>query len=257
MATPGNGLISDSPATVSLDHASANGYARSKLVCERIIIDAVSTRQANATIFRIGQIVPARASGEPLWNRNEAVPLMIRSALTTGVLPNIPSNGDACSWLPVDITAGAILDLTDLYCWNESPPGISVHQSPVDTTGTDPRSCPGKRNPQLIYNLLNPRLFSWQKDVLPCLRNLGLPFETTSYDNWLAKLRVSNPDAMQNPSIKLLGFWEEQRSLDRQSQLRFDTRAAERDSVFVRNAPDIVKDGYLEAFVAAWLKVWG
>ena len=260
IATPGDGPVNDSTPTMSLDHAFANGYARSKLVCEHIIRNAASTRQITATIFRIGQIVPSLVSGKPLWNPNEAVPLMIRSAITMGMLPNIPGNSDACSWLPADIVARAILDLSDLYCGGSGIGGTSVLRPVADTSQREPRCRSGERIPRLLYNLLNPRYFSWQKDVISCLRNMGLSFRTTSYKNWVANLRLSNPDARQNPSIKLLGFWEEQQN-DGQNErppceVRFDTQAAQRDSVFIRDAPDIVRDGYLEGFIREWLKLW-
>ena len=61
------------------------GYTESKLVAEYIIQRAVEDSNASAHILRIGQVVGDTKSG--VWNDNEAIPMMIRSALTLGCLP--------------------------------------------------------------------------------------------------------------------------------------------------------------------------
>lgn len=64
----------------SFAHASPTGYARAKLVCERIIETAVASSKTNATILRISQITPSTTVGTRLWNPAEAIPLMIRGS---------------------------------------------------------------------------------------------------------------------------------------------------------------------------------
>lgn len=79
------------PATIAerpvpkLDHAQHMGYARSKLVAERIVQAAAGTTGMIAKILRIGQIVGDSEHG--IWNTTEAIPLMIQSAVTMGALP--------------------------------------------------------------------------------------------------------------------------------------------------------------------------
>ena len=70
-----------------LNHAQDMGYARSKLVAEHIVRNAMRTTGINARVLRIGQIVGDGLSGT--WNDSEAVPLMIRTALTLGSLPTL------------------------------------------------------------------------------------------------------------------------------------------------------------------------
>lgn len=71
-------LISD------LTHAQTIGYGQSKLVCEHIIHNA-RAQGAGAFVLRIGQIIGDSIHGR--WNGTEAIPLMIRSAVTLGALP--------------------------------------------------------------------------------------------------------------------------------------------------------------------------
>lgn len=79
------------PATIeeiyitNLNHAQKMGYARSKLVTETIIGEAVKQTGMMARVLRVGQIVGDTVEG--LWNSTEAISLMIRSATTLGALP--------------------------------------------------------------------------------------------------------------------------------------------------------------------------
>ena len=66
-------------------HAQKMGYARSKLVTERIVKVAAEQTGMVATVLRVGQIIGD--SEEGIWNTTEAIPLMIQSAVTMGALP--------------------------------------------------------------------------------------------------------------------------------------------------------------------------
>ncbi|KAL8991869.1 MAG: hypothetical protein Q9169_007580, partial [Polycauliona sp. 2 TL-2023] len=92
-----------------LDHALNMGYGQSKLVGEHIVAAAVRTAGAQASILRIGQVVGDCKFG--MWNDREAFPSIIRSALTTGMLPELPIK---CEWLPVDTLAECVLQLAGL-----------------------------------------------------------------------------------------------------------------------------------------------
>jgi thioester reductase-like protein len=81
------------PATISetyienLSHAQSMGYARSKLVAENIVKAAVEKTGIHAKVLRVGQIIGDSRTG--LWNSTESIPLMIRSAVTLGALPEL------------------------------------------------------------------------------------------------------------------------------------------------------------------------
>jgi nucleoside-diphosphate-sugar epimerase len=82
--TPRPARISET-VVENLSHAQAMGYARSKLVSEHIMRNAMKSTGMYARVLRIGQVVGDGARGT--WNETEAVPLMIRSATTVGALP--------------------------------------------------------------------------------------------------------------------------------------------------------------------------
>ncbi|KAL8992612.1 MAG: hypothetical protein Q9188_007547 [Gyalolechia gomerana] len=89
-----------------LEQASLTGYAQSKIVSEHIVQAAVQDAGANAFILRRGQIVGDTNSG--WWNDNEAIPLIVRSAWTMGILPELDL---ACEWLPVDTLARSMIEI--------------------------------------------------------------------------------------------------------------------------------------------------
>jgi thioester reductase-like protein len=223
-ATKGPTTIASVPIP-SFEDCSPMGYSQSKLVGEHIV-ESASKNGANATILRIGQIIPGRRRGTKLWNTSEAVPLMIRSASkdSAGALPILDAGRDSCDWIEADTLADTILQLA----------GIG---HAVDPT-------------KLVYNLTNPRVFSWKDDLLPSLRRVGLKFDTVSWQEWLERLNSSTEDASINPSRKLLGFWRKQ--IRRDGGLTFDTAPAESASPALRASMRVVDHDFLEQLVEAW-----
>lgn len=216
----------------SLEDCSSMGYGQSKLVAERIVESAVKSG-TNATVLRIGQIIPGRNCGTKLWNPNEAVPLMIRSASkdSAGALPVLDAARDACSWIEADTLADTIVQLA----------GIERNERVTDGVQ------PGR---QLVYNVVNPREFSWNNDLLPALLCAGLQFDTVSWQEWLERLNSSTEDVSINPSRKLLGFWSKQ--TQRKDPLIFDTVAAEAASSALSKALRVMDDNFIEKIVSAW-----
>jgi thioester reductase-like protein len=188
-----------------LTDAQQMGYARSKLVAERLCLHA---HQAglDARVFRVGQIVGDTQQGQ--WNATEAIPLMIRSAISIGALPAL---NDTLNWLPIDVVAKVM---------------VEICQSP-------------KR--QDVYHVVNPKAFNWTKDLLPMLQGAGLKFEQVTAQDWLAKLASSNPDPAINPTIKLLDFFKTKYAAPKTGPaVLFETKATESASESLRNvgAPD-------------------
>lgn len=201
------------------------GYSQSKFVGERIV-EAASKAGANATILRIGQILPGRRRGSKLWNPGEAIPLMIRSASkqSVGALPRMDTGRDACSWIEADTLANSILELAGIG--NEAA------------------------GEELVYNLVNPYSFSWEDELLPALKNAGLGFETVGWEEWLGRLEGSSENTRANPSRKLLGFWRKQVKWN--GELRFDTNAARAGSKAFGEARRVVDGGFIEEIVKTW-----
>lgn len=214
------------------------GYARSKLIGERIISNA---RKAGARTFslRIGQISGHSKKG--LWNDSEAIPLMIRSALTLKALPELDTE---CSWLPADKLAASVLEIARAC-------SLNVVDDDNDSKGDDS-----------IYNLCNPRTFTWTA-MLDTLRQHGFEFETVAFPDWLGKLRESEArgEELVNPAVKLAEHYASMYGSDSGSAdaepKKFRTDRAERDSMTLRNGRlRIVQDGILARYAQDWMRRW-
>lgn len=227
------------PAIIAETHISdlkaalRQGYARSKLVSEHIVHNAAKEAGALTCILRIGQIVGDGKLG--LWNDTEAIPLIIRSALTLKALPALD---EAESWLPVDTLATTILDLA----------GITTGAIPVSDSDTD-----------LVYNLENPHTFSWTSSLLPELQRVGLNFSMVPVAEWLQKLRdyeKTGGDPGRNPAVKLIGHFEAMYGEVKTRDVTFEIKTAEKYSPALRDSPRLIEDGYVGKFVKAWLVKW-
>ncbi|KAL9043026.1 MAG: hypothetical protein Q9214_003616 [Letrouitia sp. 1 TL-2023] len=286
--TPPPAKIPEAPI-VDLSHVSGIGYGASKLVGERIIEAANRDAGANASVVRIGQIVGDRQAG--VWNDTEMVPLMIRSALTMGILPKL--GGERCCWLPVDICASAITEIEGL--------DKSAAANPeADLKGE-------RESKRLLYNLASPLWFSWNEDLLPALKKLGLHFEAVTFPTWIAQLRklasqtvtveselmkatdrgesdfgdinndlthatngdnndhhpadltttVAAADPEQNPALKLIDFFEESYAHEPQGGgITFAIEEAEKASPSLRNMEPVIESGLLEKMLSVWMGKW-
>ncbi|KAK5125717.1 hypothetical protein LTR85_011991 [Meristemomyces frigidus] len=238
--TPRPATIAES-AVEDLSHAQNMGYGRSKLVSEHIVRNAMRTAGLHARVLRIGQLSGDRVNAD--WNATEAVALMIRSALSVGALPALDERP---SWLPVDLCAEAILDIAF------------------------PDSRKSGHESDLVYHLVNPRVFSWRQDLLPALERTKLPaFDVVKPAEWLERLKRSEQDPLKNPSIKLIDFWQRkygaattmgdenqmQHELDAPG-LHFETSRTQQDCASVAAAVDPVSDGLIKRYVEVWLSKW-
>lgn len=131
-----------------LTDAQQMGYARSKLVAERLCLHA-QLAGLDARVFRVGQIVGDTRRGQ--WNATEAIPLMIRSAISIGALPALD---DTLNWLPIDIVAQVMAEI-----------------------------CQASQRHD-VYHVVNPKAFNWTRDLLPMLQGAGLKFERVSQQEW-------------------------------------------------------------------------
>ncbi|KAL5366111.1 hypothetical protein BJX96DRAFT_169654 [Aspergillus floccosus] len=101
---------------IGLDCALDMGYSRSKVVGEQII-DRARQAGAHAYSVRIGQ------------NDSEAIPLIIRSALTLRALPDLDLS---CSWLPVDQLATYLQEVANACLKRrEAGPSLNRHENTV------------------------------------------------------------------------------------------------------------------------------
>jgi len=250
LGTPAPALIPEAPIQ-SLEQVSQTGYAASKLVGERIVQAAVEKHGASATILRIGQVVGDTKAG--VWNDNEAFPLIIRSAVTMGVLPELEM---ACQWLPIDTLAESVLEIAGLR--NGHTNGVAGAEN--------------ERRGQLVYNLLSPHTFSWNRDLLSVLHATELPaFEAVSFESWLAQLHKLSlttssstdgkpreaADPNRNPAIKLVDFFTGNfAGTNSDSEIVFQIDEAEKVSPALRKAPKVIESGLLGKMVGVWMERW-
>ncbi|KAK9465447.1 hypothetical protein V1512DRAFT_48948 [Lipomyces arxii] len=226
--TPLPAVIREAPID-KFENAQNMGYARSKLVTEHIVQTAAETCGIHARVLRIGQIVGDSKNG--VWNDSEAIPLMLRSALTLKALPALD---ETPSWLPVDTVASAALQLSGV-----------VGQIPNDTSKT-------------VYHITNPHVFRWTEDLLPALKAAGLDFRVVKQREWVKLLREGDQDPIRNPTVKLVNFFQEKYDNDRPGRrgLVFETQTTEANSPAMKASSDPVSAGLISKFVDRWLEKW-
>ncbi|KAK2749609.1 putative NRPS-like protein biosynthetic cluster [Myotisia sp. PD_48] len=104
----GERIVPEEPV---IDTKSTNpfGYAEAKLVCERILENAAARYSDEITVkcVRCGQITGSKQNS--VWNITEYFPALVKSAQMVGVLPSIEGT---VSWLPADICAQTISEIT-------------------------------------------------------------------------------------------------------------------------------------------------
>ena len=268
LGNPPTACIPEAPIE-NLEQAVFTGYAQSKLVSERIMQGAVEEAGANATILRIGQVVGDTKLG--WWNDNEAFPLMIRSALTMGLLPELDLS---CEWLPVDTLAESIIQIGGLATDDASPMERSPDTIAPDLTRSNGLSL--QLQSRLVYNLVSPHTFSWTSKLLPALSSAGLSFRPISFTTWIHQLRILSSlsgsdngidkapstaaaDPNRNPAIKLVGFFEETFQTDMEvgeHGIKFETGEAEKLAPALRHSPLIIESGLLRKMVERWMEKW-
>jgi thioester reductase-like protein len=225
----------------NLGYASELGYGRSKLVTEHITRNAMRQTGMQARVLRIGQLSGDTVSAQ--WNDTEALPLMFRSALTIGALPEL---NESLSWLPVNKCAQAIADIA-----------MQRAATPKDI--------------DLVYNIVNPKSFSWKTDLLPSLKqDSALPaFQLVPPQEWLQRLTSSEQDPEKNPSIKLVEFWrlkyaghrnqkeDEDCTEERHAEdLTFETDRTLQICPFLAFIKDPVTEGLIQRCIENWMKKW-
>lgn len=203
-----------------LEWAQGMGYAQSKSVAEHICARAAE-QGITARVLRVGQIVADSRHG--VWNAQEAVPMMMQTAVTIGALPKL---AETPSWLPVDITAEAISDIS------------------LSDAGS------------VFTNVAHPKSFNFINDLLPALRKTGLDFEEVAPKEWIRRLRDSNVDPKVNPPIKLVDFFASKYDKEDSEfgpSKKFSTSVACSLSPALANAPGLSQT-QIDRFISYFLK---
>ena len=233
--TPLIQTISEGPVP-QLEFAQGTGYGRSKLVTERIVHNAMKRTGMYARVLRLGQIAGDSERGQ--WNTTEAIALMIQTATTIKALP---THNEELSWLPVDLAASVVAELSGLA-------------QPIPDTRL--------QDDELVYNIQNPKVYHWTRDVLPALHKAGLEFDEVSPKEWVQRLRAGDQNPETNPPVKLADFFAERygnvaEDAPMKSAGRYETVQTCKDSSTMTAIPDLIESGMVAKFVKAWAKEWG
>ncbi|WPG97699.1 acetyl-CoA synthetase-like protein [Acrodontium crateriforme] len=217
--SPGPDVLESLPT--SLSFAQKMGYAQSKLVTETICLNAAKSTGMKARILRTGQLIGDTRHG--IWNAQEAIPMIFRSAVTIGALPQLDERP---SWLPVDTAATGLMELS---------------LSKIGGSG--------------VYHVVNDRTFDWNSDLLPMLKEAGLNFESVDRREWVRRLRQV-PDPIKNPPFKLVEFFAEKYDKDAPRKgVRYLSDQARAASESLENAP-VLNRQMVQQFVHSLQDVW-
>lgn len=209
----------NTPEQVSqFEWAQGMGYAQSKCIAENLCVTAAQKAGVKARVLRVGQIVADTVHG--VWNKDEAIPLMMQSAVTIGALPKLQENP---SWTPVDVIAQAVAE-------------ISLSNAEA-----------------IVANVTNAKTFSWTNDLLPALRQAGLKFDEVEPKEWVERLRSSGDDVVANPTFKLVDFFASKYDRDSFGPMRtYETAVARQYSPALDNAP-VLDASFVKTFVDQFL----
>ncbi|KAJ4389355.1 hypothetical protein N0V93_006822 [Gnomoniopsis smithogilvyi] len=208
-----------------------NGYGVSKWVSEQICAEA----SASARVLRIGQIAGDTEHG--VWNPAEAIPAIVQSALTIGALPKMVDAKNTLRWLPSDITAAVITDLT-------------IH----------PTS-------ERVFHVNSPHTLTWNDDVLPAIEKAGIEVRVVPQGEWVRLLDESDSDIERNPPYKLIehfrlsygdipdGKLPDDREQRNKPMAKLNITQTLKASPSLKDATP-VDTALVEKYVRFWLKYW-
>ena len=231
------GPCTKSPIPERLSHdplsASPLGYSRSKWVAESICEQAhLHTRMKDRiTVLRIGQLCGDTESG--IWNVTEAWPLMLSSVKVTGSLPDL--KGEKLGWLPVDVAAQAVIEISTSRAADSSDNEIPVH------------------------HLLNPSTESTWADLLSWLQNMIPAFVIVPPSTWVSQVDNLKGEAAKHPVRKLLGLWKdaycsgddgkEEDTHEKEEGVRFEMAETMKVAAVMRDVKPIGEEQFV--------KIWG
>ncbi|KAI0028244.1 acetyl-CoA synthetase-like protein [Vararia minispora EC-137] len=140
--------------------ALGTGYGESKWIAEQIVLRAAATLGLRANVVRVGQLTGDTVHG--IWNTKELVPKIVR--LCSRFVGAVPSKDDVVSWIPVDIAAVALCEMT---------------------SSSEP-----------IMHLSSPTPISWNAVFAVFAEVLGIPL--IAHTEWVERLR----DAVEEVTLR-------------------------------------------------------
>ncbi|KAF8420389.1 hypothetical protein EV426DRAFT_612188 [Tirmania nivea] len=178
-----SGASSDVQEIYSSDprDAAPLGYSRSKWVAEKIC-QYYGKKGLNVKVIRVGQLCGDTRHG--YWNQSEGWPLMLAVGTSIKALPDLR---DEVYWLPVDIAASIVLEITSLRI----------------LTGDGNGNSPSVEPP---FHVLNPRGV-WWSEIFDWMKRAEKKFSIVSPEQW----------------VKRVGQWVERLEIEKETPWKTDT----------------------------------
>ncbi|KAL1798233.1 hypothetical protein ACET3X_002270 [Alternaria dauci] len=192
------------------------GYAKAKLVCEKIVQRAAEDHPGiEFGLVRFGQIA---GSSTGYWNPDEHFAALVASSLTVGKFPELRGT---LSWMRVDSGAAALAELM-------------FHPLPL----------------HLVYHLENHVRQSWQDVVAVLVEKLGLPQHSiVPMNDWLKLVECGPSEG--NPAQSLLDFFSNDFVKMSDGSIMLDTANTRGVSPTLRKMSPISEDD-----IAAYIEYW-
>ena len=178
---------------------------------------------------------------------------MIASSTFLGVIPSTLGSMDSVDWIPVDILANIIVELSGAGDTNTSRTVNGAGETPGH--GTD-RPDVVRASTIPVYHAVNPHPSKWA-DLSPTVqKHLGDSVALVSWWEWVDALTHSAPHDLsaapllrKNPGLKLLPFFHSLRRDADQGQRapRLETKRSTRRSASLAS---------LKPVGAEWMQIW-
>ena len=224
------------------------GYGQSKLVSERLLARAARTFGIPVCVVRIGQMAGPIQHGEfGAWPRQEWVPSLIHSSVALGAIPGDLGPNEAVDWVPVDMAAGAIVEL-------------------ALQTDTERENVGTRKKEAQFFHVSNKTLTAWS-DILPTMcRYLPEEIRVVNIIEWVDLLEKAvrekasgeskNLDEGSVPALKLWDNFEYIR--DRAKRFPGSTVVTLDTSRSVKHSQTLATlQSVNPAWVELWMKQWG
>ncbi|KAL8811466.1 MAG: hypothetical protein Q9200_001786 [Gallowayella weberi] len=225
--------------------AEEAGYPQSKLVAERILLNASRAHGVHATICRVGQIAgPTGRQG--VWQEQEWLPSLVASAKYLRTIPRSLGPMDVVDWIPVNLVAKIVEELSASERESTAVEGTNGagHREKEEDAGLS------------VVHVVNPKKTTWQ-NLLPIIQEQIPDVQVTEYSTWVAALRQSLSDGPKdvndNPAVKLLPFFEgiEMGMTDAKGGVTLDTRCSEAKSQTMRGLQQVGSE-----WMVNWMRQW-
>ena len=163
--------------------ALSMGYGESKRVSERLLDRAASVSQIPISILRVGQIGGTTMATQAKWNQREAVPSMLRTSKSMGL---IPADFPPVDWIPVDTVSKIVTELT--------------FEGLEDSSRTP-----------TYHHVINPQPVPWRVFIPSIEHYCGPDARVVPLSQWVQKLRTfdaTDPKELSSkPALKMLNFF--------------------------------------------------